>query len=307
MTGTTATENVPRLSIGMPLYNATRYLEASFRSLVAQDFTDFEIIVSDNASTDGTWAICERFAATDPRVRLHRNERNLGVAANFNGVARLARGELFKWLAYDDLMEPNFLSACVAELDRSGARTVLAYPRTRLIDDAGQLVSDYEDDLDIRNRFAFQRVGAFARRWNLCNPVYGVIRRDALMRTGLERPYVSGDVPLLFELALQGEFHEVPERLFLRRFHAASSLGNAETFYHPDAPRRRSFPSWRLSAGILSVLLNAEAPVAVRWSSAASFLSVSGLRNARVQGGKYKALLVDAVGRRRRSVLREGA
>jgi glycosyltransferase involved in cell wall biosynthesis len=307
MTGTTLSEDVPRLSIGMPLYNATKYLEASFRTVLAQDFTDFELIVSDNASTDGTWDICERFAATDPRVRLHRNERNLGVAANFNRVARLARGELFKWVAYDDLMEPTFLSACVAELDRSGGRTVLAYPRTRLIDDAGQLVSEYEDDLDIRNRFAFQRVGAFARRWKLCNPVYGVIRRDALMRTGLERPYVSGDVPLLFELALRGEFHEVPERLFLRRFHAASSLGNAEAFYEPDAPRRRSFPHWRLTAGILSVLVNAEGTVAVRCSSSVSFLSVWGLRNARNQGGKYKALLVDAVRERRRGVLQEGA
>jgi glycosyltransferase involved in cell wall biosynthesis len=304
MSETAASQDIPRLSIGMPLYNATRYLEASFRSLLAQDFTDFELIVSDNASTDGTWEICERFAATDPRIRLYRNERNLGVAANFNRVARLARGELFKWVAYDDLMEPSFLTACVAELDRSDARTLLAYPRTRLIDDTGQLVSDYEDNLDIRNRFAFRRVGVFAWRWNHCNPIYGVIRRDALMRTGLERPYVSGDVPLLFELALHGQFHEVPERLFLRRFHAASSRENAEAYFHADA-RRRSFPRLRLTARILSVLLDAEAPVAVRWSSAASFLSVWGLRNARMKVGKYyRALLVDAVGERRHGALR---
>jgi glycosyltransferase involved in cell wall biosynthesis len=288
----------------MPLYNATKYLEESFRSLLAQDFTDFELIVSDNASTDRTWEICERFAATDPRVRLHRNDRNLGVAANFNRVARVARGELFKWLAYDDLMEPTFLRECVAELDRSDARTVLAYPRTRLIDDAGQLVSEYEDKLDIRKRFAFRRVGAVAWRWNHCNPLYGVIRRDALMRTGLERPYVSGDVPLLFELALQGEFHEVPERLFLRRFHAASSRDNTEAFYHANASRRRSFPRW-LTPRILSVLLNADAPVAVRWSSAASFLSVWGLRNARSLVGKcYRALLVAGDSDRRHGVLR---
>jgi glycosyltransferase involved in cell wall biosynthesis len=305
MTRTAPSQDVPRLSIGMPLYNATKYLEESFRSLLAQDFTDFELIVSDNASTDGTWEICERFAATDPRVRLHRNERNLGVAANFNTVARLARGELFKWLAYDDLMEPSFLSACVAELDRSDARTVLAYPRTRLIDDAGQHVSDYEDDLDIRKRFAFRRVGAFAWRWDLCNPIYGLIRRDALMRTGLERPYVSGDVPLLFELALLGEFHEVPERLFLRRFHAASSPENAEAFYHPNARRRRSFPRGQGTARILSALLNADAPVAVRWASAASFLSVWGLRNARrLAGRRYRALLVAGDSDRRHGVLR---
>jgi glycosyltransferase involved in cell wall biosynthesis len=303
MSETAALPDIPRLSIGMPLYNATRYLDTSFRSLLAQDFTDFEVIVSDNASTDGTWEICERFAATDPRIRLYRNDRNLGVAANFNRVARLARGELFKWVAYDDLMEPSFLSACVAELDRSDARTLLAYPRTRLIDDAGQLVSMYEDNLDIRNRFAFLRVAAFAWRWHYCNPIYGVIRRDALMRTGLQPPYISGDVSLLFELALQGQFHEVPDRLFLRRFHAASSRENAEAYF-PDA-RRRFFPRWRLTAQILSVLLDAEAPVAVRLSSAASFLSVWGLRNARMKVGKYyRALLVDAVGERRHGALR---
>lgn len=294
----------PRLSIGMPLYNATKYLEESFGALLGQDFTDFEIIVSDNASTDDTWAICERFAASDPRIRLHRNERNLGVAANFNAVVHLAHGELFKWVAYDDLMESTFLSSCIAELDRSGPGTVLAYPGTRLIDEAGQPVSDYEDDLDLRNRFPFQRVGAFAHRWNLCNPVYGVIRRDALTRTGLERPYVSGDVPLLFELAMQGEFHEVPGRLFLRRFHTASSLGNAEAFYQPDDPRRQSFPRWRLTGHIVSVLLHSRAPVPVRWSSAASFLCVWGLRNARIQGGRYKLVLADAVRERRRRVLR---
>jgi len=299
MTETAYSQDIPRLSIGMPLYNATKYLEGSFRSLLAQDFTDFELIVSDNASTDGTWEICERFAATDSRIRLYRNQRNLGVAANFNGVARLARGELFKWVAYDDLMEPSFLSACVAELDRSGASTVVAYPRTRLIDDAGQLVSEYEDNLDIRNRFAFRRVGAFAWRWNHCNPVYGVIRRDALMRTGLERPYASGDVPLLFELALRGKFHEVPERLFLRRFHPASSRENDEAFYAPDV-RRRSFPRWRLAVGILTVLLNAEAPVAVRWSSAACFVLVWGLRNARMQAGTYYRALTKAAGERGR-------
>lgn len=105
---------------------------------------------------------------------------------------------------------------------------------------------------------------------------------------------------------MQGEFHEVPGRLFLRRFHTASSLGNAEAFYQPDDPRRQSFPRWRLTANILSVLLHAEAPVPVRWSCAASFLSVWGLRNARIHGGRYKALLADAVRERRRGVLRGG-
>lgn len=189
---TPALDATPRLSLGMPLYNAQRYLELALESVFAQDFTDFELIISDNASTDDTWQICRTWAAREPRIRLYRNEVNQGVAANFNRVVHEARGDLFRWVAYDDLMEPTLLSECIDELDRSGSRAVLAYPQTVLIDDDGAVVEHYVDNLDLRHATPEQRVAAAALRWNFVNPLYGVIRTDQLRRTGLERPHVSG-------------------------------------------------------------------------------------------------------------------
>src|SRR5581483_2235196 len=106
-----------RVSLAMPIYNGERYVEETIRAILAQDFTDFELIITDNASTDRTEEICRRFAAQDQRVRYVRNERNLGAAANYNLGLALATGEYFKWCAHDDLISPNCVGALVSALD----------------------------------------------------------------------------------------------------------------------------------------------------------------------------------------------
>lgn len=209
----------PRVSIGMPLYNAERYLDQAFVSLLEQDYTDFEIVVCDNASTDRTWEICQRYAAADPRVRLHRNEVNQGAAYNYNRVVELARGELFRWAAYDDWCAPQLLGRCVAALDAGGPQVVLAYPQTQLIDEHGTVIGPHPDRMDLRDLRSWRRVAKVANRFTLCNPVFGVVRTEVLRRTGLIRPWPSSDVTLLAELAALGQFHEVPAPLFHRRIH----------------------------------------------------------------------------------------
>src|SRR3954454_13625589 len=87
----------PRLTIGLPVHNGERYLEESLTALMKQTFSDFELIISDNASTDGTEAICRRHADQDPRIRYIRQSHNLGAADNHNLLVPLARGEYFKW------------------------------------------------------------------------------------------------------------------------------------------------------------------------------------------------------------------
>jgi glycosyltransferase involved in cell wall biosynthesis len=279
----------PRVSLGLPVYNAQRYLPLALESVLRQDFTDFELIVSDNGSTDDTWAICQEYARRDPRIRLFRNKANLGVAANFNRVVHEARGELFRWVAYDDLMAPTLLSRCIAELDRSGPGTVLAYPQTAMIDDDGVVVEEYDDNLDIRHRSATLRVAAATRRWNLLNPLYGVIRLDQLRRTGLERPFVSGDVPLFLELAAMGEIHEVPERLFLRRFHADSSSGNSAAWYTPHRKGTESWPATRLLWRTLRALANSDHPAGTRAAVTAACAVTWGWRELHVTAGRCKA------------------
>src|SRR5262245_20089689 len=103
-------DHAPRVSVGIPVRNGQRFLADALDSLLAQTFTDFEIIVCDNASTDRTEQICRRYLARDPRVRYHRNARDIGPAANHNVGFQMSRGEYFRWHAHDDMVAPEYLA-----------------------------------------------------------------------------------------------------------------------------------------------------------------------------------------------------
>jgi len=103
----------PTVSIGMPVYNGEKYICEALNSLMAQTFTDFELIISDNASTDGTEAICREHTAKDSRIRYVRQPENRGGHWNFNFVLKEAKGIYFTWLAFDDALEINFLGETV--------------------------------------------------------------------------------------------------------------------------------------------------------------------------------------------------
>src|SRR5205823_3548731 len=107
----------PLLSIGLFVYNGERFLQETLDSLLSQTFRDFELIISDNGSTDGTQVICERHAAADPRIRYYRSGTNMGAGWNIRRVFSLATGKYFKWAACDDLYESTFLSTCIEALE----------------------------------------------------------------------------------------------------------------------------------------------------------------------------------------------
>ena len=127
---------MPRLTIGLPVYNGERYLAESIEALLGQSYTDFELIISDNASTDDTSLICGRYAKQDSRIRYYRQPRNVGLAPNHNFCARQARGELFKWAAADDLYHRDLLLRCVEVLDER-PEVVLVHSYTAMIDEDG--------------------------------------------------------------------------------------------------------------------------------------------------------------------------
>ena len=102
---------VPRLTIGLPVYNGANYLAHSLDALLGQSFEDFELIISDNASTDDTPDICRRYEKQDSRVRYIRQPQNIGLAPNHNFTVELARGELFKWASHDDLYARDLLKS----------------------------------------------------------------------------------------------------------------------------------------------------------------------------------------------------
>jgi glycosyltransferase involved in cell wall biosynthesis len=260
----------PRVTLGVPVYNGERYLAETLDSLLAQDFMDFELIISDNASTDGTRDVCETYLAKDARIHYVRNQRNIGAAANYNRLVGLARSPYFKWASADDVCGSTLLSRCVEVLDRD-AGVVLAYPRTVLIDESGDPIRDHPDRLHMPHVQPWKRLRHFAtHRW-LCNPCFGLIRTEVLRRTRLVRPNVHSDVTLLGELTIAGCFHEVPEPLFFRRVTATScglgklNAAQVAAWFAPDYRRLiRLPPRLLVFLQIEKAILDASLPVSER-------------------------------------------
>lgn len=247
----------PTISVGMPVYNGERYVESALRSVLEQTLDDFELIVCDNASTDGTAEIVRDLAAGDRRIRYTRNERNLGAAGNYNHAFALARAPYFRWMNADDLIEPELHALCLQALQRH-PEAVLAYGRTRIIDATGQVTGDYDDNLDLRDPSPSARFRAFFKRVGLTNVIYGLMRRDALARTSLmgNGRMPAADTRMMAELTLLGCFVELEPVLFQRRMHA-----DASSWDRADDARQASFwgntdsrfvvPHWRLYTGYL--------------------------------------------------------
>ncbi|WP_245737816.1 glycosyltransferase family 2 protein [Jiangella alba] len=247
-------------------------------SILAQDFRDLELIVSDNASTDRTGQIVAEFARRDERIRYVRSETNVGAAANYNRPVELARGAYFKWAADDDLIAPTYLSSCVAVLDADPG-VVLAYGGTRLIDEAGDPIGDHRDGMHLPFPEPWRRMRAFAaHRW-LCNPCFGVIRTDVLRdATTLIAPSDSSDVTFLAQVALAGRVHEVPDRLFFRRVTRDSrglgeqSDGQAAQWFGSAAPRKSGVaPMARVFVDIERWILRSDLPLPDKARTVAAF------------------------------------
>ena len=227
---------MPKLSIGIPVFNAQEFLPELLDSLLAQTFADFEILISDNASSDQTSEICREYEQRDPRIRCFRNSRNLGAVANFNRVFELSTAPLFKWAAHDDLYHDAYLAACVSLLE-ANPDTVLAHSGTAFITERGEMLPYEQETGSFVDRKSGRRywadvpsIGdapvAVERFWQVLTRarwgthMFGVIRREALRQTSLLPNFAGSDRAMLAELALLGRFRCVNEPLFLKRFHA---------------------------------------------------------------------------------------
>lgn len=208
----------PKIQFGLPVYNGSNFLAAALDSLLAQTWTDFEILISDNGSTDSTQQIAEKYAAADERVRYFRYETNRGAAWNFNNAARLADAPYFAWAAHDDLRHPEFLTRTLEVLE-ADEELICAYAATQAVDEEGNSVGGYYVDkchrMEDRPSVRFSKIlGVYPM-----HVVFGLMRHDRLMRTSLWGGYASADRVLVAELALHGKIHELPEQLFYRRWH----------------------------------------------------------------------------------------
>lgn len=209
------TQNQPLVSIGLPIYNAEHLIRRAIDTLLAQDYVNFELIISDNVSTDNTWNICQEYQAKDARIRLYRNLTNIGANANFERVLSLATAEYFMWAAHDDWWEPTFLSKCVARLE-ANPQSVLCHVRHVEPDEASRRfeATDYPNDLESHSRW--KRIYSLLAVWPWPMPnvyVYGLFRRDMLNRIMPLANMIANDTILLLKAAQLGPIVGVEEHL----------------------------------------------------------------------------------------------
>jgi glycosyltransferase involved in cell wall biosynthesis len=266
----------PRLSIGLPVYNGERYLRFALDSLMNQSYRDFELIISDNASTDSTKLICQQYAGRDTRIRYHRNQENIGAAANFNQVFEMARGELFKWAAADDVISPDFLEKCIGVLDQDPS-IILSYSKVDKINSSGELTGTYDYDMRVSDKQASTRFSDLILINHFCVAVFGVHRRKALAQTNLIGKYVGSDRVLLAELGLRGRLYEIPEYLFHRRDHPQASgrmyqMYNRLAWFDPTKKHKINMVYWRIGTEYLRSVLRVPMP---RAEKAAALKSVA--------------------------------
>ncbi len=287
----------PRVTIALPVRNGENFLGRALSSIASQTLTDYELLISDNASTDRTWAIVQQHAALDPRIRAERLEHNVGAAANFNRLVPKARAPLFKWASHDDVLAPGFLAACVGALE-GDAGMVCCHTTTALIDETDAVRGVYEgqpgfDEADPAERF--ERVITLPHR---CFHAFGVMRTAALAQTGMIGAYTGSDRTLIAELAIRGTLGMLEPTLFGRRDHAEASIRK-----HVDERERAAWfdpalagapsagPTWRRLLGYAEAIERA----GLDWDGSRPFYrALAGWIEGRHQTGRMvRAMLAD--------------
>jgi glycosyltransferase involved in cell wall biosynthesis len=207
----------PRLSIGLPVYNGENYLAESIEALLGQSYENFEMIISDNASTDGTPDICRRYEKQDSRIRYVRQPHNIGAAPNHNFVVGQARGELFKWASHDDLYARDLLKRCIDALDQF-PQVILAHSWTARIDGTGAVLGAVHYSLSTDSPRAPERFHSLLFG-NGGDDDGGVIRMSVMRQVRPLASYHHADRTLIATLGLRGPFYQIPDWLYFRRDH----------------------------------------------------------------------------------------
>jgi glycosyltransferase involved in cell wall biosynthesis len=249
---------MPRVIIGSPLYNHAGHFREAIESILGQTFTDFALVLVDDASSDSTPEIAREYAARDRRVSYFRNPERLGLVGNSRRAFTIARerhpeAEYFAWASDHDLWHPRWLQQLVDALDASPT-VILAYPLNRRIGPTGELLRRKPwvfDTFGISDKSARLRLGI--RRMRAGNMVYGLFRAAALQRAGVYRRVVVPDRLLFAELSLYGQFKQVPEVLWFRRWYGrVFSLARQRTNFFPGGrPLYAYCPWWAAHAGSL--------------------------------------------------------
>lgn len=203
----------PIVSVGIPVYNADKTLARAIESIIKQDYTNLEIIISDNCSTDSTFSICARYAEIDPRIQYTCLDENRGAVANFNNVFNLSSGEFFMWVAHDDFHEPTFISECIKSFEGK-PEAALCAPKMRGITSPGAKNSWLADLSSFTQRGSVVSQYFETLRHFPAVAFYGLYRSSMIRKTLLFTPVIGSDLLFIQNLSLYGSFIGCDQVLF---------------------------------------------------------------------------------------------
>jgi glycosyltransferase involved in cell wall biosynthesis len=210
-TSSLADSPAPLVSIGMPVYNGAKYIHGALDALLKQTYAHFELIISDNASTDETGAICQELAQKDARIRYIRQEKNIGIIPNFHYVLSEAEGKYFMWAAHDDRWDPRFLERTLAVLERDST-CGLAFSNYIV----RNLDSGTETKYEVSSSESKSAIFNYLTQIIKMRPslIYGLFRFDKIKDKRLAG-FDYSDVHLLSELAIESSIRVVDDYLYI--------------------------------------------------------------------------------------------
>jgi len=240
----------------MPVYNGEKYLREAIDSLLMQDYKNYELIISDNASTDKTAEICSEYVKKDPRIRYYRNQKNMGGIYNGLRVIELAKREYFMLASCHDLWEPSFISHCMAVL-RNNPSVGLCYASADWIDLTGKSQGSIFCNIDTRGLDRISRCHIVLWGLQYAYPMYGMMRTDIFRKVNLGQFRIGADTIILFELSFLTEFAQVPELLFHVR--KMPDYGSWDTYIEKCLNRKvsgleRRFLYWDMIIGYFKAI-----------------------------------------------------
>jgi len=207
-------DDLPLVSIGMPIYNEGKYIKHSLDCLVQQTYQNIEIIISDNCSSDNTKEICRGYADKYNHISYHRLSINTGIAENFRYTQKNAKGKYFMWASGHDLWSDNLISECVNELERS-KNGVISFASSCWIDESGELLNNCTGWTDTRGMHAVERF--FTIMWGNMHPILGLIKNSSLNEIEEFKGMLGADLLMLCDLSLRGDFIHAKNALWSRR------------------------------------------------------------------------------------------
>lgn len=223
MSSSSEIKNRPKISVGLPVYNGEQFLRKRIDSVLDQTFSDFELIISDNASTDSTSIICEEYTKKDNRIRYVRQEKNIGMMPNFYFLLHEAKSDYFVWAAVDDLWNPRFLEKNINALE-TDKKIVGSISQLTLYDESADIFKKEKEflkkvGLSYRPHGTYSLVGTYEEKIRTClkkfpyQLFYGVYRTDKLRRSIIREHFVSDTFAVVLNLLKYGDIYEVNEVL----------------------------------------------------------------------------------------------